>query len=82
MNRKSIPNDNPMVSAHFYTLLTGVCALCEAYSPGTRMSGLFCVTSFRTRGCTPCDVCTSIPCGLDVRKQHKMLFAASKFESD
>ena len=31
-----------------------VCALCEADSPDTRMSGLFCVTSFRTRGCTPC----------------------------
>ena len=28
----------------------------------------------------PCDACASIPCGLAVRKQHKMLFAASKFE--
>ncbi len=35
MNKKSISNDNPMVKAHFYTLLTGVCALCEADSPDT-----------------------------------------------
>ena len=28
----------------------------------------------------PCDACASIPCGLAVRKQHTMLFAASKFE--
>ena len=28
----------------------------------------------------PCDACVPIPCGLAVRKQHKMLFAASKFE--
>ena len=25
------------------------------------MSGLFCVTLFRTRGCTPCDACAPIP---------------------
>ena len=30
----------------------------------------------------PCDACASIPCGLAVRKQHKMLFAASKFEGE
>ena len=30
----------------------------------------------------PCNACASIPCGLAVRKQHKMLFAASKFESE
>ena len=42
-------------------------------------------TSFRMRPClysqmtVPCDACASIPCGLAVRKQHKMLFAASKF---
>ena len=47
--------------AHFYTPLTGVCALCEADSPDSQMSGLFCVTPFRTRGCTPCDACASIP---------------------
>ena len=28
----------------------------------------------------PCDACASIPCGLAVRKQHEMLFAARKFE--
>ena len=28
----------------------------------------------------PCDACASIPCVLAVRKQHEMLFAASKFE--
>ena len=40
------------------------------------------VASLRSvKGATlPCDACTSIPCGLAVRKQHKMLFAASKFE--
>jgi hypothetical protein len=47
--------------AHFYTLLTGVCALCEADSLDGQMSGLFCVTLFRTRGYTPCDACASIP---------------------
>ena len=29
----------------------------------------------------PCDACASIPCGLAVRKQHEMLFAASEFEN-
>ena len=61
MNKKSIPNDNPMVRAHFYTLLTGVCALCEADSPDFGMSGLFCVTLFRTRECLLCDACAPIP---------------------
>lgn len=28
----------------------------------------------------PCAACAVIPCGLAVRKQHEMLFAASKFE--
>ena len=28
----------------------------------------------------PCDACAAIPCGLAVRKQHEMLFAASKFD--
>ena len=39
------------------------------------------VSSLRSvKGATlPCDACASIPCGLAVRKQHKMLFAASKF---
>ena len=40
--------------AHFYTGASPVCALCEAGSPNTRIFGLFCVTPFRTRGCTPC----------------------------
>ena len=30
----------------------------------------------------PCAAYAAIPCGLAVRKQHKMLFAASKFESE
>ncbi len=30
----------------------------------------------------PCDAKASIPCVLAVRKQHKMLFAASKFDSN
>ena len=47
--------------AHFYTLLTGVCASCGADSPDSRMSGLFCVTLFRAMGYTPCDACASIP---------------------
>ena len=29
----------------------------------------------------PCAVKAAIPCGLAVRKQHKMLFAASEFEN-
>lgn len=50
--------------AHFYTLLTGVCTLCQADSPDRQMSGLFCVALFRTRGCTPCDTCGIYPSGL------------------
>ena len=40
------------------------------------------VSSLRSvKGATlPCDACASIPCGLAVRKQHEMLFAASKFD--
>ena len=30
----------------------------------------------------PCAANAAIPCGLAVRKQHKMLFAASKFENE
>ena len=42
------------------------------------------VSLFRSaKGATlPCDACASIPCGLAVRKQHKMLFTASKFENE
>ena len=40
------------------------------------------VTLFRQGATLPCDACSSIPCGLAVRKQHKMLFAASKFENE
>ena len=42
------------------------------------------VSSLRSvKGATlPCDACSSIPCGLAVREQHKMLFAASKFENE
>ena len=42
------------------------------------------VSSLRSvKGATlPCDACASIPCGLAVRKQHKMLFAASKFKNE
>ena len=63
--RTSLENwdaNNPLATrAHFYTPLTGVCALYEADSSDRQMSGLFCVTPFRTRGCTPCDACASIP---------------------
>ena len=41
---------------------------------------MFFVTSFRQGGYTPCAAYAAIPCGLAVRKQHEMLFAASKFE--
>lgn len=37
---------------------------CEANSPDTRMSGLFCVTAFRTRECLPCDACGIYPSAL------------------
>ena len=47
--------------AHFYTLLTGVCALCEADSSGSQMSGLFCVALLRTRECLPCAAYAAIP---------------------
>ena len=36
--------------AYFYTEASPVCALCEADSPDIQMSGLFCVTPFRTNG--------------------------------
>ena len=42
------------------------------------------VSSLRSvKGATlPCAAYAAIPCGLAVRKQHKMLFAASKFEGE
>ena len=42
------------------------------------------IASLRSvKGATlPCDACASIPCGLAVRKQYKMLFAASKVENE
>ena len=42
------------------------------------------VSSFRSvKGATlPCAAYAAIPCGLAVCKQHKMLFAASKFEGE
>ena len=43
------------------TLLTGVCALREADSPDSQMSGLFCVTPFRTRERLPCAATAAIP---------------------
>lgn len=52
----------PLVTrAHFYTLLMGVCALCEADSPDSQMSGLFCVALLRTRECLPCAAIAAIP---------------------
>ena len=54
--------------AHFYTLLMGVCALCEADSPDSQMSGLFCVALLRTRECLPCAAIAAIPAHLQ-RKQ-------------
>ena len=54
--------NNPLVTrAHFYTLLMGVCALCEADSPDSQMSGLFCVALLRTRECLPCAATAAIP---------------------
>ena len=47
--------------AHFYTLLTGVCASCGAVSPDGQMSGLFCVALLRTRECLPCTATAAIP---------------------
>ena len=42
------------------------------------------ISSLRSvKGATlPCDACASIPCGLAVHKQYKMLFAASKVENE
>ena len=56
-----VPKVPPGLRAHFYTLLTGVCASCGAYRPDSCVSGLFCVALLRTSGCTPCDACASIP---------------------
>ena len=49
--------------AHFYTGASPVCASCGADSPDTRMSGLFCVTSFR-QGAAPLAPLCGYPCGL------------------
>ncbi len=49
--------------AHFYTLLTGVCASCGADSPDGFAPGLFCVTSFR-QGAVPLAPLCGYPCGL------------------
>ena len=57
----------------------------EFYSRSAEENGLTGnVSSLRSvKGATlPCDACAAIPCGLAVRKQHKMLFAASKFENE
>ena len=58
---ENIPKVPPGLRAHFYTLLTGVCASCGAYRPDSCVSGLFCVTSFRTRECLPCAAYAAIP---------------------
>ena len=66
-----------------YTLLSGVCASCGAsFSVSRKNCQTENVSSLcSVKGATlPCDACASIPCGLAVRKQHEMLFAASKFE--
>ena len=72
--------------AHFYTLLSGVCASCGAFH--SRSAEENCptvnVSSLRSVkvATPPCAVKAAIPCGLAVRKQHKMLFAVSKFEKE
>ena len=64
---------------------SGVCASCGASFPVSRKN---CptenVSSLRSvKGATlPCAAYAAIPCGLAVCKQHKMLFAASKFEGE
>ena len=68
--------------AHFYTLYREYRASCGASFSVSRKNCLTeNVASLRSvKGATlPCDACASIPCGLAVCKQHKMLFAASKF---
>ena len=47
--------------AHFYTPLTGVCALCETQQPGHLNVRAVLRHFVPTRGCTPCDACASIP---------------------
>ena len=47
--------------------------------PGRLKSGLFCVTSFRTSGCTPCDACASIPTDLLCANGFDKPFAHNKF---
>ena len=53
--------------AHFYTGgKPCMCAL-RGRQPGRLMFGLFCVTPFRTRGCTPCGF--AYPCVLVIWKR-------------
>ena len=69
--------------AHFYTLLSRVVRPAELHSRSAEEN---CMTenvaSLRSVkvATPPCAANAAIPCGLAVRKQHKMLFAASKFE--
>lgn len=48
------------LGALLYSPDGSMCAL-RGRHPDSQMSGLFCVTPFRTRGCPPCDACASIP---------------------
>ena len=58
---------NPLVTrAHFYTLLTGVCALCEADSPDSLLSGLLLRHFVPYKGLHPLRCHSSYPSALTV----------------
>ena len=50
----SFPFIEQIPRAHFYTSIPRMCALRDRTPQTTRMSGVFCITTFRTRGYPPC----------------------------
>ena len=59
---ENIPKVPPGRRAHFYTWSSPVCASCGAYRPDSCVSGLFCVTLFRTRGWSPPETRAPLRC--------------------
>ena len=71
--------------AHFYTLLPGVFVRPEelhSLSAGKQQTENVPSLCSDKVAPPPCAAYAAIPCVLAVRKQHKMLFAASKFYRD
>ena len=67
-NTRQAPTKIPLEQrAHFYTGGKPCMFALRGRQPGRLMFGLFCVTPFRTRGCTPCGF--AYPCVLVIWKR-------------